>query len=146
MVPVQGLPLDVGDAMTRVVLRIDFDEERYIGHGRIRLLELIGEHGSIAQAAKAMDMSYKRAWYLVDAFSKCFDTPLIERQHGGKGGGSAQLTEFGRDVIDRYRRMESVAAKAIRGDISKIEVHLASNGHRSVRSKSKKRSAGSAAT
>ena len=48
--------------MTRVVLRIDFDEHRYLGHGRIELLELIGQHGSISKAAKAMGMSYKRTW------------------------------------------------------------------------------------
>lgn len=72
--------------MTRLVLRIDFDDEHYIGHGRIELLELVETHGSIAKAAKAMDMSYKRAWYLIDAFNKCFERPLVVRQHGGLGG------------------------------------------------------------
>lgn len=111
--------------MTRLVLRLDFDQERYIGHGRIQLLELIGRHGSIAQAAKAMDMSYKRAWYLIDAFNSCFDEPLIVRQHGGKGGGSAQLTAFGVDVVERYRRMEQLASAAIRDELAPIERRLA---------------------
>jgi molybdate transport system regulatory protein len=52
-----------------IKIRIDFGDGRRIGHGRIQLLELIGEHGSIARAAKAMGMSYKRAWYLMDDFS-----------------------------------------------------------------------------
>jgi len=74
--------------MTVIKIRIDFEGDRYIGHGRIELLELIGRHGSIARAAKAMEMSYKRAWYLIDEFNGMFSEPLIERHHGGKGGGA----------------------------------------------------------
>lgn len=111
--------------MTRVVLRIDFDEEKYIGHGRVRLLELVGELGSIAQAAKAMGMSYKRAWYLLEAFGECFGEPLVVRQHGGKGGGSAQLTDLGQEVVTRYRRMEAIAGKALADEVSSLERHLA---------------------
>ncbi len=110
--------------MVRLVLRIDFDDERYIGHGRIELLELIGKHGSILKAAKAMNMSYKRAWYLVDDFSACFSEPLVARQHGGKGGGSAALTDFGCEVVARYRRMELHATKAIKDDIAALRRHV----------------------
>jgi molybdate transport system regulatory protein len=107
--------------MTRVVLRIDFDDERYIGHGRIELMELIGQHGSIAQAAKAMGMSYKRAWYLADSINAIFAEPVIERRHGGKGGGSAQLSPFVRD----YRAMEAAALKAFAKPLRAMEKHLA---------------------
>ena len=110
--------------MTRLFLRVDFDSERYIGPGRIQLLELVAQHGSIAQAAKAMDMSYKRAWYLLDAFGACFSEPLIVRQQGGKGGGSAQLTDFGRDVVERYRRMEALASQAIARELAPVEARL----------------------
>ena len=119
--------------MTRLFLRIDFDQERYVGPGRIQLLELVGEHGSIAQAAKAMDMSYKRAWYLLDEFGACFSEPLIVRQHGGKGGGSARLTEFGRDIVERYRRMEALASKAIAREIAPVEARLAKRRKKVVR-------------
>jgi molybdate transport system regulatory protein len=111
--------------MTRIVLRIDFDDERYIGHGRIELLELIGEHGSISKAAAAMGMSYKRAWYLIDEFSNAFAEPLIERQHGGKGGGSARLTRFGAEVVERYRDMEAIAQKTMTKHCAAIEKRLA---------------------
>ena len=70
---------------------IDFDDGRRIGHGRIHLLELIGEHGSNARAAKAMGMSYKRAWYLMADSSSMFSVPPIERHQGGSGG------RFGKD-------------------------------------------------
>jgi len=116
--------------MTRVVLRIDFDDEMYIGHGRVRLLELVGELGSITKAAKAMDMSYKRAWYLLEAFGACFGEPLVVRQHGGKGGGSAQLTDLGQEVVTRYRRMEVLARSALEEEIASLERHLATRQKR----------------
>ncbi len=111
--------------MARIVLRIDFDDERYIGHGRIELLELIGAHGSIAKVAAAMGMSYKRAWYLIDDFSKVFSEPLIERQHGGKGGGSAKLTPFGSELVASYRAMERQALKTFARPVALIEKRLA---------------------
>lgn len=116
--------------MTKIVLRIDFNNDDYIGHGRVRLLELIGEHGSIARAAREMGMSYKRAWYLIDSFGACFSEPLLERHHGGKGGGSAKLTAFGNEVVHRYRAMEAKALKACLRDVAALEQHLASPGHK----------------
>ncbi len=110
--------------MTVITIRIDFDGERYIGHGRIRLLELIGQHGSIAQAAKAMGMSYKRAWYLMDDFSSMFADHLIERHHGGRGGGAAKLTPFGADRVRQYRDMEAKALSVFAKPLASIEKHL----------------------
>ncbi len=110
--------------MTRVVLRIDFDDMRYIGHGRIELLEHIAELGSIAKAAKAMGMSYRRAWYLADSINSTFSVPVVERQHGGKGGGSAQLTAFGVALVSDYRDMEAAASKACAKQIKAMERRL----------------------
>lgn len=110
--------------MTRVVLRIDFDDQRYLGHGRVELLELIGTHGSIAKAAKAMGMSYKRAWYLADSINSTFATPVIERQHGGKGGGSAHLTKFGETLVRDYRTMEEQSLKAFAKQLKAMEKQL----------------------
>lgn len=117
--------------MTVIKIRIDFDSDRYIGHGRIQLLELIGRHGSIAQAAKAMGMSYKRAWYLMDEFSALFVDPLIVRQHGGRGGGAAKLTPFGADLVRQYREMEAKALSTFAKPLASIEKHLAQNEKRS---------------
>jgi molybdate transport system regulatory protein len=111
--------------MTAIKLRIDFDDQRYIGHGRVQLLELIGEHGSISKAAKAMDMSYKRAWYLIDEFNSIFAEPLIERQHGGKGGGAAKLTPFGAELVRQYRNMEAKAMTAFAKPLAAMEKKLA---------------------
>lgn len=111
--------------MTRIVLRIDFDDNHYIGHGRIELMELIGEHGSIAKAAKVMGMSYKRAWYLADAINATFAEPVIERTHGGKGGGSAHLSDFGKALVADYRDMESKVLKVFSVPLKRMEKRLA---------------------
>lgn len=118
--------------MARIRLRIDFEGEHYIGHGRIELLELIGRHGSISQAAKAMGMSYKRAWYLIDAFNAMFREPLIERHHGGRGGGSATLTPFGERMVAEYRAMEAKALDVFAEPVRFLEDRLVktANGRR----------------
>ena len=110
--------------MTRVVLRIDFDDQRYIGHGRIELLEYIDELGSIAKAAKAMGMSYKRAWYLAESINSTFSEPVITRQHGGKGGGSAELTELGKNVVKEYRAIEAGVLKTYAKSLKAMEKAL----------------------
>lgn len=119
---------------TKIVIRIDFDKHHYIGHGRIRLLELISEHQSISGAAKAMGMSYKRAWYLLEAFGACFSEPLIERQQGGRGGGHARLTRFGEEVVRRYRKMEIKAFSACRSELKALKPRLAKAKRKTARS------------
>jgi len=79
----------------------------YLGAGRIELLERIDECGSIAQAARRMEMSYKSAWDAVEAMNNLADRLLVTRATGGKGGGGACLTEYGRQVIASYRLMET---------------------------------------
>lgn len=111
--------------MTRVTIRIDFDGARHLGHGKIRLLELIDEHGSISSAARAMGMSYRRAWLLADEANRMFTQPLFATRLGGRGGGQAQLTDFGRRVIDLYRAMESQAEERFGKDIADLEAALA---------------------
>ncbi len=64
-----------------------------------------------------MDMSYKRAWDLVDEINKICGRAAVERQTGGKHGGGATLTPFGMSLIERYRRIERVAADAVRKDL-----------------------------
>lgn len=110
--------------MPRLTLRIDFDDDRHIGHGKIRLLELIGEHGSISRAAREMKMSYRRAWLLTDAVNQMFRTPAVETQHGGAGGGAARVTPFGRALVAHYRTMEEDAAKAFRRRLAALDREL----------------------
>ncbi len=111
--------------MTRLTIRIDFDDARQIGHGKIRLIEMIDRQGSISGAARAMDMSYRRAWLLLDEVNRMFATPAVETRLGGKGGGTAQLTPFGRKLVDLYREIERVAGETFAARVGELERNLA---------------------
>jgi len=88
-----------------------------LGPGKARLLDAIGETGSISAAARAMGMSYRRAWTLVEAMNRDFRKPLVETNAGGAGGGGAVVTAAGADALRRYRQMERKAARAVAGEI-----------------------------
>jgi len=97
--------------VAKLTLRIDLSTGS-IGPGKVRLLELVGESGSISAAGRAMKMSYRRAWMLIAGVNRCFRQPVVETQLGGTRGGGAVLTAHGHDVIARYRAIERAAAKA----------------------------------
>ncbi|AUC93032.1 MULTISPECIES: winged helix-turn-helix domain-containing protein [Bradyrhizobium] len=101
-------------------VRIDLDSEDRIGPGKILLLERINECGSISAAGRAMDMSYKRAWDLVDEINRICRQAAVERQTGGKNGGGAVLTPFGQSLVARYRKIERDAASAVRKDLEAL--------------------------
>jgi molybdate transport system regulatory protein len=110
--------------MVRLALRIEFDEERAIGPGKARLLELIQVHRSIAAAGRAMGMSYRRAWLLVDDLNRCFDEPVVQAQHGGRAGGGASLTPFGQILVEHFRAIEKEAEGATRKRITALRRKL----------------------
>lgn len=111
--------------MARLTLRIDFDEDRALGPGKVRLLELIGETGSIAAAGRAMGMSYRRAWILVDTLNHTFRTPVVEAKGGGAGGGGARVTPFGANLVACYRVMEQDARQVLALRLAELEETLA---------------------
>jgi molybdate transport system regulatory protein len=111
--------------MARLMLRIEFDNASRLGPGKIRLLEQVGERGSISAAGRDMGMSYRRAWLLVDDLNRCFNEPVVQTQRGGSGGGGAELSSFGRLVVDTYRAMEREAATAVARRLSVLEQGLA---------------------
>lgn len=97
----------------RLRLRFKRRGELVLGPGRMDLLEHIDRQGSISGAARAMGMSYRRAWLLVDEANRHFAHPLVESVAGGPRGGGARLTETGYKVLALYRAMEDKAAAAI---------------------------------
>jgi molybdate transport system regulatory protein len=109
-----------------LTIRVDFGAFGALGPGKVRLMELISQHGSIASAGKAMGMSYRRAWLLADAINRAFREPLIAKQTGGSGGGGARLTRLGREVVGRYRAIEGAAATASAADLRALRAALAS--------------------
>jgi molybdate transport system regulatory protein len=98
-------------------LRIDLDTHGRIGPGKIQLLENIRSCGSISAAGRAMNMSYKRAWKLVDEINHICKHTAVERWEGGKDGGGARLTPFGASLVARYRRIERLIESAVHKDL-----------------------------
>lgn len=98
-------------------IRIMFRKAIAMGPGKADLLRAIAETGSISAAARRLDMSYRRAWLLVDTMNQCFRHPLVETATGGKSGGGARVTEFGRDVLERYQHMEARASAAVSSEL-----------------------------
>lgn len=109
----------------RLTLRLDVGGHATLGPGKARLLELIGETGSISAAGRAMGMSYRRAWMLVDALNQTFREPVVETRGGGVGGGGATLTAFGASLVADYRAMEEDARVALSRRLAKLEDALA---------------------
>ena len=108
----------------RLTLRVDFGSGRALGPGKVRLLEAIEKTGSISQAGRALGMSYRRAWLLVDDMNHCFRDAVISAQPGGAHGGGATLTPFGQKLVERYRAIETEAMDATRKHLSDLEAAL----------------------
>ncbi|HVV28749.1 MAG TPA: LysR family transcriptional regulator [Rhizomicrobium sp.] len=104
--------------MARLSIRIDFEPSgSALGPGMAQLLERIAEHGSIRQAAASMDMSYRKAWLLIQEVQKTFDGAVVTAAAGGIAGGGTQLTALGQTLIQCYRRIESAATRAVQSDL-----------------------------
>lgn len=108
----------------RLVFRLVLGDDIALGPGKVQLLEAIRDTGSIAAAGRAMGMSYKRAWHLVDTMNRCFASPLVAASKGGARGGGATLTALAEDVIVRYHHLEARARKATEADLALLARHL----------------------
>ena len=102
-----------------VRLRVDFATLCCVGPGKIALLEAIHRTGSLSQAARDLGMSYRRGWQLLSSLNASFREPIVTTATGGRGGGGARVTTFGRELVNRYRAFEndaqSRAARAFKG-------------------------------
>ncbi|WCT74864.1 LysR family transcriptional regulator [Sphingomonas naphthae] len=87
-------------------------DEPAIGPGKADLLEAIVAEGSISGAGRALGMSYRKTWLLVDSMNRCWVERLVETSAGGGKGGGARLTDCGRAVLAGYRAMEAEIAAA----------------------------------
>jgi molybdate transport system regulatory protein len=107
--------------MPSMSLRIYLDPEGRIGPGKIELLEKIAALGSIAAAGRAMGMSYRRAWELVEETNHIFGKPVAIRQIGGRHGGGATLTPLGLALVTRFRAIEAAVAEATREHVAALQ-------------------------
>lgn len=118
LAPMEHLP------QPRLRLRLHFGDLLQLGPGKAELMEGIRATGSIAAAGRAMGMSYKRAWLLVEELNAAFTAPLITSARGGAGGGGAQLTQTGEAVLAQFRALEARIMREGAGEIAAISALL----------------------
>ena len=102
----------------RLTLRVDLGPRQSIGPGKMRLLDAVAETGSISSAGRALGMSYRRAWMLIDDLNSSFRRKVVSTTLGGREGGGAKLTPFGQELVKRYRAIEAGATKATRSHVA----------------------------
>jgi molybdate transport system regulatory protein len=108
-------------------IRINHAGNTALGPGKIELLQMIEQHGSISAAAKQMKMSYRRAWELVDVMNRCFDQAVVISTTGGTHGGGAQVTDFGKALMEAYQQILQKSAQAAADELHLITRHLREN-------------------
>ncbi|MBL4926489.1 winged helix-turn-helix domain-containing protein [Fuscibacter oryzae] len=108
----------------RLFLRILFGDAAMLGPGKAQLLQGIRDTGSISAAGRAMTMSYKRAWSLVEEMNAAFAEPLVASARGGAGGGGASLTPAGQRVLQLYQSVTARAAQAGADEIAQLQAML----------------------
>lgn len=101
-------------------IRITDGDSIPIGPGKVSLLEAIETTGSITAAAKSLQMSYRRAWLLLDEMNRMLKAPAVASAKGGQQGGGSIVTAEGHKLITLYRRIEADATKACQADIKRL--------------------------
>ncbi|MBC2666073.1 LysR family transcriptional regulator [Novosphingobium flavum] len=96
----------------KIKLQLYCGDEIAMGPGKADLLEAIAREGSISAAGRALGMSYRRTWLLVDAMNRCWDVPLVETAMGGKQGGGARVSPRGEAVLAAYRALQDDLTRA----------------------------------
>ena len=94
------------------------------GPGKAELLQLMSETGSITESARRMNMSYMRAWSLIQTMNECFQSPVLKTARGGHERGGAKLTKMGHRVLKLYQRMEENGLKAVQADWQVLQKQL----------------------
>jgi len=108
-----------------VKVRVRRGDEIAMGPGKADLLDAIAATGSISAAARSMDMSYRRAWLLVDVMNRSFRAPLVASAAGGAQGGGATVTDAGRQVLAQFRAIETATALAAQAHLKAFTKLLA---------------------
>lgn len=117
-----------GRDASKLKIQIDFPGGARLGPGKVALLELIDEEGSLSRAAEKMGISYRRAWLFMQQINQVFDEVAVATPEHGHGGGPARLTDFGRELIRHYRTIEQEAARSGAQILRWLDRHKASGG------------------
>ena len=102
-------------ARLKLKLQLYCGDEIAMGPGKADLLDAIAREGSISAAGRAMGMSYRRAWLLVDTMNRCFHAPLVETHPGGGKQAGARLTPQGEAALAAYRTLSAQVEAGVPG-------------------------------
>ena len=127
----QGKP-----AAAYLLVRVKLQGGGVFGPGKAELLEQIGQLGSISAAARAMRMSYRQAWKLIETMNGAFREPVIATSQGGVRGGGATLSPLGKQLIRSYRSLQQKAARSTATDLEVIADLVAANAERAANRRS----------
>lgn len=72
---------------------------------RINILRRIHETGSISEAARLSNVSYKAAWQALETLTNLAGVPLVEKEVGGSKGGGTKLTASGLTVLELSEKL-----------------------------------------
>ena len=117
-------PARLSAAQLQVRIRLNVGEDIALGPGKIKLLRLIDETGSISAAARSAGMSYRRAWLLVETMNACFVEPLVTTETGGTRGGGAMVTALGKKIATLYEAICQDADIATASGARRLARHL----------------------
>lgn len=101
---------------------IESENNVLLGEGRVQLLKAIDKTGSLSKAAKSLKLSYKKAWTLLDAVNKSAKQPVTINSIGGKGGGGAQLTEYGKSLINAFDEINRNCWRFLDEELARIQL------------------------
>lgn len=107
-------------APPRLWLKIDLGNGGQIGPGKIALLRAVAEHRSISGAARAMNMSYRKAWLLIDEMNRTVAGTVVATSVGGSARGGASVTARGRELIACYERLLRQAEEGSDADLARL--------------------------
>lgn len=105
-------------AVPRLSIRLDLSQTARIGPGKIQLLEEIAKCGSISGGGRALKMSYRKAWELIEEMNQNLGLDVVETATGGPGGGGTQLTQAGKQIVYQYRSLEKDTASVAQAHIA----------------------------
>ena len=105
----------------KAVIKADFGNGLRLGAGKVQLLEMVAETGSISAAARRMEMSYRRAWLLVEELNEMFNVSVVETAAGGSGGGGAKITPHGTRLIALYHELQKEADALVEAKFANLK-------------------------
>lgn len=117
-----GSPAQKGGYALKGRIWVEGKNGTFLGYGRVVLLERIRQYGSISEAAKSMNMSYRHAWELVESMNTQAKKPIVETATGGKGGGGARLTETGELAIAAFWSFYERFKGFLKEEVKRLEV------------------------